>query len=463
MRWKQIIGLLGWMGLGFSVNAQSVPEQLEQQVLKLASDPAMKHAAISLSVLDATTGKPVYQYNEQMGLAPASTLKVMTSISSLAQLGPGFQFETELGYTGEIKNGILTGNLIIKGSGDPSLGSWRYSSTREDQVLESWVKWIKEKGIKTISGDLLIKEDGWNQERTPDGWIWQDIGNYYGAGAGVLNWRENQFDVLLAAGPGIGTPVKIIGTKPELADVELQSALLTGSKGSGDNAYIYLPPGSIKGIIRGTIPLGEDRFRISGALPDPGKQLAEQFKHKLTLGGISVKETAIPVVGERWNVLGKTFSPRLDSLVYWFMRKSINLYGEAMIKQLALKAGKEPSTAKGVDQLVDFWKDKGIEAGALQLMDGSGLSPQNRITSDALTRALFWSSQQSWFNQFFASLPVYNGMKLKSGSINGARAYAGFHTAANGKKYVVAILVNNYSGSGAAAVRKLYSVLDALK
>ncbi len=463
MRWKQLIGLLGWMGIVFSAFSQSVANQLEQQVLKLAKDPAMKHAAISLSVLDAATGKPVYQFNEQMGLAPASTLKVMTAISTLAKLGPGFQFETELGYSGEITEGKLTGNLIIKGSGDPSFGSWRYSTNREEEVLGSWVKLIQEKGIKTITGGISIDEAGWNQERTPDGWIWQDIGNYYGAGAGVLNWRENQFDLMLAAGPSIGAPVKIIGTKPELAGVDLESALRTGAKGSGDNAYIYLPPGAVKGIIRGTIPLGENRFTISGAIPDPGKQLAEQFKQKLEVVGIAVKEAAVPVAVERWNVLGKTSSPRLDSLVYWFMRKSINLYGEAMIKQLALKAGKEPSTANGVDQLINFWKDKGIEPGALQLMDGSGLSPQNRITSDALTRALFWSGQQSWFNQFYASLPVYNGMKLKSGSINGARAYAGFHTAANGKKYVVAILVNNYSGSGAAAVRKLYSVLDELK
>ncbi|KYP16127.1 D-alanyl-D-alanine carboxypeptidase [Flavihumibacter sp. CACIAM 22H1] len=179
--------------------------------------------------------------------------------------------------------------------------------------------------------------------------------------------------------------------------------------------------------------------------------------------GIPVSALTTESGPQTWKSVGKTFSPAMDSIVYWFLRKSINLYGEAMVKQLAFKAGLETSTSNGVDQMIRFWKDKGIEPAALQLMDGSGLSPQNRITADALTKALYWSARQRWFNELYAGLPVYNGMKLKSGSINGARAFAGFHTAANGKKYVVAILVNNYSGSGTAAVKKLYSVLDVLK
>lgn len=458
--------LTGWAGLfliALTGWAQPIATRLDKQVHTLLQDPTMKHASFSLSVLDGATGKAVYQYNEQVGLAPASTLKVLTSITALAELGAKSSFETVIGYTGEIKEGVLQGNLVIKGGGDPSLGSWRYQNTKEDQVLNRWVALVKKAGITTITGGIQIDQDDWDQERVPDGWIWQDLGNYYGAGAGSLNWRENQFDVYLAAGPSIGARVKITKITPALTGAELRSALTTGPRGSGDNAYIYLPPNANKGVIRGTIPLGEQAFQISGALPDPSGQLKEAFASALSLAGIELVQTPLFESGGKMRTLGTESSPSLDSLVYWFMRKSINLYGEAMVKQLAVNAGKKPSTSDGIDHMISFWKQKNIDPGALQLMDGSGLSPQNRITTDALTTALYWAQKQSWYNVFYQALPAYNGMKIKSGSINGARAYAGYHKAADGKNYILAIIVNNYTGSGGAAVRKLYSVLDVLK
>lgn len=463
MSWKQIWSGLGSVLIAISMQAQTVPARLSQKIQAMLKEPSMKHAAVALSVLDGVTGKPVYEYNEQMGLAPASTLKVLTAMAALESLGADYRFETRLEYRGEIREEILHGDLLIRGGGDPSLGSWRYAATKEEVFWESWIKALKATGIKKITGNILLSEEEPDLERIPDGWIWQDIGNYYGAGAGSLNWRENQYDVLLAAGKKIGDPVRIVRTKPELHGVELRAVLTTGAKGSGDKAYIYLAPGSKQGVIRGTIPLGEQAFFISGSMPDPVSQFIATFKQELSDAGIELSNESGVAASGKTGTLAKTASPRLDSLVYWFMRKSINLYGEAMIKELARKMGKTSSTAAGVEHLVGFWKAIGIEPGALQLMDGSGLSPQNRVTSNALATALFWSTKQSWYRQFYDSFPLYNGMKLKSGSINGARAYTGFHTAADGKKYIVAILVNNYTGSGDAAVRSLYSVLDVLK
>jgi D-alanyl-D-alanine carboxypeptidase/D-alanyl-D-alanine-endopeptidase (penicillin-binding protein 4) len=463
MSWKQICSVLGSLLFGISMQAQTVPARLSQKIQAVLQEPGMKHAVVALSVLDGVTGKPVFEYNEQMGLAPASTMKVLTAMAALETLGPDYRFETRLDFRGEIRAGILNGDLLIRGGGDPSLGSWRYAATKEEVFWESWIKALKAKGIKKITGNILLNEAEPDLERIPDGWIWQDIGNYYGAGAGILNWRENQYDVILAAGQKTGDPVRIIRTWPELYGVQLRSALKTGPKGSGDNAYIYLAPGSSQGVIRGTIPLGEQAFSIAGSMPDPSSQFIATFKKQLSDAGIAVaNETGVAAAGQSVSLI-RSESPRLDSLVYWFIRKSINLYGESMIKELARKAGKTPSTAEGVEQLVAFWKAKNIEPGAIQLMDGSGLSPQNRVSVNALATALYWSTKQNWYRQFYESFPVYNGMKLKSGSINGARAYTGFHSSADGKKYIVAILVNNYSGSGTAAVRSLYSVLDVLK
>ncbi|MGB8191980.1 MAG: D-alanyl-D-alanine carboxypeptidase, partial [Chitinophagaceae bacterium] len=111
----------------------------------------------------------------------------------------------------------------------------------------------------------------------------------------------------------------------------------------------------------------------------------------------------------------------------------------------------------------DFWATKGIDKAAINIMDGSGLSPQNRVTADALVKALQFAKTAPWYTSFYESIPTYNGMKIKSGSIGGGRAFAGYHTSVQGKEYIVSILVNNYTGSSGEVVKKMYKVLDALK
>ena len=162
-------------------------------------------------------------------------------------------------------------------------------------------------------------------------------------------------------------------------------------------------------------------------------------------------------------MLLKHFSPPFDSLNYWFLKKSINLYGEAFIKTMAFQKNGFGATIKGVDLLKDFWADNGIEKSAINICDGSGLSPQNRVTPDALVKALQYAKTRPWFSSFYHALPEYNDMKMKSGSIAGARAYAGYHTAKDGKQYTFSFLINNYDGEAAAVVKKMFRVLDNLK
>src|SRR6185503_18053206 len=126
-------------------------------------------------------------------------------------------------------------------------------------------------------------------------------------------------------------------------------------------------------------------------------------------------------------------SPPLDSIVYWFMKKSINLYGEALIRTMAYEKTQTGTTEKGVELLRNFWAERGIDKGALNILDGSGLSPQNRVTTDAQVKALQYARTRPWYNSFYYAMPEYNGMKMKSGSIGGARAFAGYHTAKDGK------------------------------
>ncbi|TAH01647.1 MAG: D-alanyl-D-alanine carboxypeptidase/D-alanyl-D-alanine-endopeptidase, partial [Sphingobacteriales bacterium] len=153
----------------------------------------------------------------------------------------------------------------------------------------------------------------------------------------------------------------------------------------------------------------------------------------------------------------------LDTINHFFLRKSINLYGEALLKVLALEKNGYADTETGVELLKAFWASKGIHKNALNISDGSGLSPQNRVTTRALVQALQYASKQKWFASFYNALPEYNGMKIKSGSINGCRSFAGYHTSKSGTHYTVAIIVNNYNSSSSSLIKKIYQVLDVLK
>src|SRR2546428_9342106 len=202
-----------------AVNAQ-IQIKLNSSVSSLQNDEQLKYGTLSFTVLNASTGKEVYSCNPNLGLAPASTLKTITSSTALALLGESYTYKTELQYNGSISNGILKGALIVKGGGDPTLGSWRYENTKEEVILNNWVDAIRKQGIKEIDGDLLAEDRLFGTESIPDGWIWQDIGNYYGAGNSGLSWRENQFDIYLKPGISPGDSVTILRTEPSSNYIE---------------------------------------------------------------------------------------------------------------------------------------------------------------------------------------------------------------------------------------------------
>ncbi|MDQ8005569.1 MAG: D-alanyl-D-alanine carboxypeptidase/D-alanyl-D-alanine-endopeptidase [Pedobacter sp.] len=451
--------------------AQTTAQKLEKAYQTLVKDEQAKYAITSLCVLDANTGKVIFANNENIGLATASTLKTITSATAFYTLGKDFRYETKLSYTGNITaDGTLLGDIIITGSGDPTLGSWRYEQTKENNILNQWVAAIKAAGIKKIVGSVISDDSTFGTSTIPTGWIWQDIGNYYGAGAGSICWRENQFDVHLKPGSSTGADVEVLKTVPQTPYIQLINELKTGSSGTGDNAYGFLAPYTNIGYLRGTWGMGIKKSGISLALPDAAYDAAYRLQDTLKRLSIECSKNASStrlleienkqINGEQKPLL-TIFSPTLSQIVYWFNKKSVNLYGEQLLKTVAFKQGKEGSTRSGAKAVIDFWAGKGIDKNALNMIDGSGLSPGNRITTMAMASILFQAQKEEWFADYIKSFPDYNGMSIKSGNINDVTAYAGYYTDKNGNKYVAVININNYSGSGIS--RKLFQVLDALK
>jgi D-alanyl-D-alanine carboxypeptidase/D-alanyl-D-alanine-endopeptidase (penicillin-binding protein 4) len=431
-----------------------------------AADPALKYASIGLLIADET-GKKVFGVHENTGLVPASTLKVVTAATALEKLGAGFVFETGVGYTGALTNGQLQGNLVLKASGDPSLGSWRYASTKNFAQLTELAQMLHQHGINEVKGEWLIDESDFETQATPGGWTFDDMGNYYGAGAAGFNWYENQYDLVLAPGAKQGSTVNILRTEPIPNAIMLRNELLTGAPGSGDQAIIY-PDFWPGGTVRGTVPAGVKEFIISGSIAEPADYFIKTLRHYATgkpvlaplLNASGRRIAAAPVA--QVNTIGSLKSPTLDSLLYFFLQKSINLYGEALVKQLPRQEGKQGATAAGIALIKQYWKTQGIDPDALRMYDGSGLSPANRVTPTALVQVMTHARSKPWFKYFYQALPTINGLKMKSGSISGVRAYTGY-ISSGGRTYTFAFMVNNFSGSSSAIMQKMFALLNQLK
>jgi D-alanyl-D-alanine carboxypeptidase/D-alanyl-D-alanine-endopeptidase (penicillin-binding protein 4) len=455
----------------FNASAQTVSQKINNALNIFLKDEQLKHAIVSLYVTDEN-GNKIFALNEQYGLAPASTQKIFTAIEALSLLGKDFTYKTEIGYSGNISNKTLNGDLILKGYGDPTFGSWRYSKTQPDSVLNFIGSSIKNAGIQKINGDIILDDGVFSYQPTPGGYMWEDMGNYYGSGSWAINWRENQYDLVLKPGKNIGDTSTVIKTNPVVAVNDYSNFIITAEENSGDNTILYLAPYGVNAFAKGTIPKGVKDFTVSGAVAYAADQLKAELDSTLLKNRIEISGNIIPGASlERQRIkipsaqqnIATYHSPTLDSIVYWFLQKSINLYGECLLKTIAYQKDGSGSTDIGINELKKFWQQNGVDSSSVNISDGSGLSPQNHVTAYAMVNALLYAQKQNWFQSFYNALPVYNNMKLKSGTINSVKCFAGYQTAANGKKYVVAIMVNNYDPAKGNVTPKIFKLLEALK
>jgi serine-type D-Ala-D-Ala carboxypeptidase/endopeptidase (penicillin-binding protein 4) len=448
--------------LSLSVQAQTVSSRLQEAYAAFANDPQLSNALSSLYVVNAKTGAVVFDQNSRIGLAPASTQKVITAATAYALLGKDFRYKTEFGIQGSSEHMDSAGFFYITPSYDPTLGSWRWPGTKDSFLVQQWSNAAKALARKKYM-QFMVLDSGWQEQKIPDGWIWQDIGNYYGAGAGAFNWRENQFDIVMKSGKEIGSAVEITALQPALPGIQLMCFVKAAARGSGDNAYVYFSPASSFGVIHGTIPVEENEFRISAALPNPSRSFESLMESIINPGRKKTEGRQRYVEGRKKTMLYTHLSPTLDSINYWFQKRSINLYGEALIKTIGYQKEGIGTTEKGVAILKNFWKEQGLAPTELNMVDGSGLSPLNRVTTHAQVEVLRFAKNQNWFAGYYDALPLYNDMKMKSGTINGAKGFCGYHRSKDGTEYIFSFLVNNYNGSASALVRKMYAVLDVLK
>ena len=447
--------------------AQSLTQKIALRVRELEADPQMRHAILSVSVKESITGKTIIEHNAQIGLAPASTQKIVTSVASFELLGKDFRYPT---FFRVKKNNAdsLAIDLDIESSGDPTFETARFEETTDTVLLKNFLNAFRKKYSRRLGVNLFINDYKFGNA-LPGGFIWEDIGNYYGAGGRQLNWRENQFDLHFNSS---SKTTQLVKTDPLQPQIEFINRVKADSSVCDDQIIMYCAPESRIAYLEGSMPVDKKNFIVGGAMPDPAITFANELKMRLGTEqeirkiiidrNISTKEITEKLFFS-YDTVFTHFSPTLDSINYYFLRKSINLYGEALIKSIAFKKAGWGSTERGIQEVRDFFALHGIDKAALNISDGSGLSPQNRVTTHALVSVLQYAKLRPWFNFFYSALPEFNGMKMKSGSIGGVRAFCGYHRSANGKEYLFSIIINNFDGSPGEIVRKMYRLLDTLK
>ena len=456
-------------------------------VQEFMAHPDMRFASFGCLVEEIGTGTTLCEYNADLQVTPASVLKLVTTATALELLGESYRFPTTVLYDGVLQDSILQGNIYIKGHGDPTLGSAHFAPESK-AFLAQWVEAIRAKGIKEIAGAVIADESLFDTEGAAMKWLREDLGSYYGAGSYALNIFDNAYALFLQTGAP-GTRPRILRTSPA-QKIHFHNYLQTAVVGS-DSSYIVGMPLVEDRFLYGVVPAHRERYRLRGDIPNPPLFLARLLQAELERRGIPVRGEAschqLLQQEGKWKVsprteLITTYSPTLAQIVEKTNHVSHNLYADALLKTLGLQYKKRKgevrsSFGRGIAVVRAYWSAKGLDVSPLFMVDGSGLSPSNRVNAHFLADLLSYMASSPRHAAFLRSLPeagkegsVRNFLRakewtgdvwLKSGSMGRVRCYAGY-VRQGGRLYSVVLLANNYEGSSGALNRRLERLLRGL-
>lgn len=418
---------------------------------RAAAEPGLEGAAIGLCVLDANGGVQA-AVNADTAFIPASSLKTVTTATALEVLGPDFRFETRLLAKAAPRDGVLEGDLILRGGGDPLL------SLRD---LAEWATELRQQGLRRITGCVLGDGSLFTGSLFDDHWSWGDIGNGYGSPVAGLNLEHNRYSAIFAPGAAGGQPAQLVEIVPAVPGITWINEVRTGPPGSGDGVMIHGGERTVRLHLRGTVPADRPQFRVSGAVPDPETFAAHHLRAALLAAGIEVGGVATAAaapLGDEAHVLLRHPSPPLSELAASIHATSDNHETECLFRQLGLSRGQAPD-----EVILEHWRGRGLEFRGLRLEDGCGLARADCIRPRDLAELQRLAASGPQGEVYRASLGVLRDGALlaKGGAMSGVRSLTGLARSASGETFYFALLIN-HAASGAAATTLREAVLDEI-
>jgi serine-type D-Ala-D-Ala carboxypeptidase/endopeptidase (penicillin-binding protein 4) len=480
-----MLKLFLYIGLMFFGHILMAQQSLQENVNKLLANSFYKYANIGISVRDIQTGEIVVDVEKDKMLVPASSLKLITTLSGVELLGKDFRFETKISYDGFVDTeGTLKGNIYIEGGGDPTLGSARIpGSLGTTDVINRMAEDIKAYGIHCIEGNIIADESVFNSFPISPSWQWNDLGNYYAAGAWGLNINENQYAIYFHRNGAVGSMSKIAYFEPNIPDLEMTNEVTIDEADAGDNSYIFGGPYHYGKRIVGTIPQGKELYKVKGSIPDPPLYVANRLfmaLQKREMGGhrFKTKYQADDSKSSR-TLISKYYSPVLSTIVRYTNDHSINLFSESILKILGLKFKNIGSGTAGVAVIKEFVEKKGLDVLPLHMEDGSGLSARNLISPDFLTSFLLLYGKDKSMSELENLLPpagkrgtvknillqskAKGNMVVKSGSMDKILTYSGYCKSASGRMVCFSVFLNSSTAKKMKENKtELVKILDAI-
>ncbi len=412
--------------------------------------------------------------NDEHGFMPASNLKLLVTAVALDQLGPDFRFRTTVMSDGGVSPGdsTLSGDLILRGSGDPAISARFFRSTTE--VWDQLATKVRAAGIRHVRGSLVADNSLYQPPFLANGWSWEDLNWWYAAPASALSYNDNVVDLTALPASNTGEP-PVIRITPSSSTVNVINRATTVSDRSGDHLVIArdTPGGALTlsgGIYRGSIGYME---RV--AVDSPGLFAASAFLDALARKGIRVDgpvklvqspEESEAVMSRAPAIVAQHESVPLAEIVRVINKRSHNFYAEQLLFALGAYRGRGGGFRQGIEVEEKLLRKLGVNLNRIRLEDGSGLSRLNLVTPDMFIRLLTYMHSHPAAKQYFESLPVSgvdNGVRMmhrtaadgkihaKTGYIASVMALSGYACTLDGEPLVFSVIGNNWLISKTAA------------
>lgn len=415
-------------------------------------------ASVGIYIAEVGSGKVIEDYNSARTFIPASVTKCVTAASAMLTLGHDFKFKTEARVYGSVRSGVLHGNVVIIGGGDPTLGS-RHFPDRPSFAGE-FVKWIKNAGIDSIAGSLLVSEGAFPEIGVSPYWLLEDTPWEYGAGYYGINYKDNSFAMTVSHSGIVSMTPKIESLSVELDLSKAAVGDVSAMRGEGSD-MLYLS-GSLSGAT----------YASRYSIPHPSELFQEDMLAALRRNGIGCSEEDVMADREAGVSPFLYLSPSAPDILRSMMVKSNNLFAESMLRALAFESN-DITAGQALKLQRQLLEKKKHDFSSVRLVDGCGLAVGNRLSPRFIGGILAdmaaspnskgyiglfpLAGKEGTVRGLLANTRLAGRFALKSGSMAGVLCYAGYKLDANHRAtHVVVIMVNGFVGKG-APVRKAIS------
>jgi D-alanyl-D-alanine carboxypeptidase/D-alanyl-D-alanine-endopeptidase (penicillin-binding protein 4) len=466
-------GRAGSGGGAVAVAPAPAVASLRADLDRLVQAPGWPGDRWGVLVVSLDRGDTLYAREPDVGLVPASNLKLFTSAAALYYLGPEFRYTTYLLAAGRVEDGVLRGDLVLYGTGDPTI-SERFHGSRL-AVWRAFADTLAALGVREVQGDVVGDASYFEGLARGRGWETSYMNAAYAASASALSFGENVALLQIRPGPSPGSRPSVRVVPGGDGAVVVNEATTVRGGGTSIRALRVSYEGPI--VVRGQIGVQSGGVLRSVPVPDPALYAAAAFREVLEEAGIRVAGTArsvlraseSPVTGrsvfapalERrapLQVLAVHHSPPLREIVEVTNKKSHNLMAEQLLRtvgRVTLGEGTVEAGFRAVRYLLEC--ETGVDGSELYMDDGSGLSPLNRATPHAVVGLLSYMAASPLWEPYWESLPeagardglrrmyktaAERNLRAKTGTINRVSALSGYVRAANGERLAFSIISN---------------------